>query len=59
MNNLSDMTMEQLEDYRKRHEDAAKIALEDLDFSNANVLNEQARKAQEEINWRKRNGKGK
>ena len=53
--NLSDMTLQELKDYQKWHEDAAKVALQDLDFSSANVLNEQARKAAEEIAIREKN----
>ena len=41
---------------RQQKENAAKIALNDLEFQVANVLNEEARKIQEEINWRKKNG---
>ena len=55
--NLSDMTLQELKDYQKWHEDAAKLALEDLDFSSANVLNEQARKAAEEIALREKKGR--
>ena len=54
--NYSDLTIEQLEDLRQQKENAAKIALNDLEFHVANVLNDEARKIQEEINWRKKNG---
>ena len=54
--NYTDLSLEELEDLRKQREDAAKIALKDLEFQVANVLNEEARKIQEEINWRKKNG---
>ncbi len=54
--NYTDLSLEELEDLRKQREDAAKIALNDLEFQVANVLNEEARKIQEEINWRKKNG---
>ena len=55
--NLSDMTLQELKDYQKWHEDAAKLALADLDFSSANILNEQARKAAEEIALREKKGR--
>lgn len=51
-----ELSLEQLEDLRQQKENAAKIALNDLEFGVANVLNEEARKIQEEINWRKRDG---
>ncbi len=54
--NLSDMTIEELRDYQKWHEDAAKVALEDLRFKEANLLNAEARKAAEELAWREKNG---
>lgn len=54
--NYTDLSLKELEDLRKQREDAAKIALNDLEFQVANVLNEEARKIQEEINWRKKNG---
>lgn len=52
----SDMTLEDLEDLRQQKENAAKIALNDLEFGVANVLNDEARKLQEEINRRKQHG---
>ena len=52
----SDLSMEELEDLRLQKENAAKIALNDLDFGVANVLNDEARKLQEEINRRKQHG---
>ena len=58
--NLTDMTIEELEDLMKVRRDAAKKALEQKDFQTANVMNEEARKAQAEIEWRKkrdRNGR--
>ena len=51
--NYSDLSMEELEDLRQQKENAAKIALNDLEFGVANVLNDEARKLQEEINRRK------
>lgn len=54
--NLTDMTIEQLKDYKKTHEDAAKIALERLEFHEANLLNAEARKAEEELKWRAEHG---
>ena len=44
--NLTDMTIEELEDLMKVRRDAAKKALEQKDFQTANVMNEEARKAQ-------------
>lgn len=38
----------------RMHRDAAKAALEQKDFQTANVMNEEARKAQAEIEWRKK-----
>jgi len=52
----SDMSLEELEDLRLQKENAAKIALNDLEFGVANVLNDEARKLQEEINRRKQHG---
>lgn len=52
----SDMSLEDLEDLRQQKENAAKIALNDLEFGVANVLNDEARKLQEEINRRKQHG---
>ena len=52
----SDLSMEELEDLRLQKENAAKIALNDLEFGVANVLNDEARKLQEEINRRKQHG---
>ncbi len=52
----SDMSLEELEDLRQQKENAAKIALNDLEFGVANVLNDEARKLQEEINRRKQHG---
>ena len=54
--NYSDLSMEELEDLRLQKENAAKIALNDLVFGVANVLNDEARKLQEEINRRKQHG---
>lgn len=54
--NYSDLSMEELEDLRQQKENAAKIALSDLEFHVANVLNDEARKIQEEINWRNQHG---
>lgn len=54
--NYTDLSLEELEDLRQQKENAAKIALNELEFSVANVLNEEARKIQEEINWRKQHG---
>ncbi len=54
--NFTDFTMEQLKDYQKQHEDAAKMALNELRFKEANILNEEARKAAEELKWREKNG---
>ena len=54
--NYSDFSMEELEDLRLQKENAAKIALNDLEFGVANVLNDEARKLQEEINRRKQHG---
>ena len=54
--NYSDLSMEELEDLRLQKENAAKIALNDLEFGVANVLNDEARKLQEEINRRKHYG---
>lgn len=51
-----ELSLEQLEDLRQQKENAAKIALNDLEFGVANVLNDEARKIQEEINWRKQHG---
>ena len=51
-----ELSPEQLEDLRLQKENAAKIALNDLEFGVANVLNDEARKLQEEINWRKQHG---
>ena len=51
-----ELSLEQLEDLRQQKENAAKIALNDLEFGVANVLNDDARKIQEEINWRKQHG---
>lgn len=51
-----ELSLEQLEDLRQQKENAAKIALNDLEFGVANVLNDEARKIQEEINWRKHHG---
>ena len=56
--NYTDLSLEELEDMRQQKENAAKIALNDLEFGVANVLNEEARKIQEEINWRKHHGEG-
>lgn len=56
--NYTDLSLEELEDLRQQKENAAKIALNDLEFGVANVLNEEARKIQEEINWRKQHGEG-
>lgn len=52
--NLTDLTIEELEDLMHMHRDAAKAALEQKDFQTANVMNEEARKAQAEIEWRKK-----
>ncbi len=52
--NLTDLTIEELEDLMRMHRDAAKAALEQKDFQTANVMNEEARKAQAEIEWRKK-----
>lgn len=52
---FADMTMEELKDYQKQHEDAAKMALNELRFKEANILNAEARKAAEEIAWREKN----
>lgn len=52
--NLTDLTIEELEDLMRMHRDAAKTALEQKDFQTANVMNEEARKAQAEIEWRKK-----
>ena len=52
--NLPDLTIEELEDLMRMHRDAAKAALEQKDFQTANVMNEEARKAQAEIEWRKK-----
>ena len=54
--NYTDLSLEELEDLKKQREDAAKIALNDLEFQVANVLNDEARKIQAEINWRKEHG---
>ena len=54
--NYSNLSMEELEDLRLQKENAAKIALNDLEFGVANVLNDEARKLQEEINRRKQHG---
>lgn len=54
--NYSDLSLEELEDLRQQKENAAKIALSDLEFHVANVLNDEARKIQEEINWRNQHG---
>lgn len=54
--NYSDLSMEELEDLRQQKENAAKIALNDLEFGVANVLNDEARKLQEEISRRKQHG---
>ena len=54
--NYSDLSLEELEDLRQQKENAAKIALNDLEFGVANVLNDEARKLQEEINRRKQHG---
>ena len=54
--NYSDLSMEDLKDLRLQKENAAKIALNDLEFGVANVLNDEARKLQEEINRRKQHG---
>ena len=54
--NYSDLSMEELEDLRLQKENAAKIALNDLEFGVANVLNDEARKLQEEIKRRKQHG---
>lgn len=54
--NYTDLSLEELEDLRQQKENAAKIALNDLEFGVANVLNGEARKIQEEINWRKQHG---
>lgn len=51
-----ELSLKQLEDLRQQKENAAKIALNDLEFGVANVLNDEARKIQEEINWRKQHG---
>jgi len=55
MNN-TELSLEELEDLRNQKESAAKIALNDLEFGVANVLNEEARKIQEEINRREQHG---
>lgn len=52
--NLTDLTIEELEDLMRMHRDAAKVALEQKDFQTANVMNEEARKVQAEIEWRKK-----
>lgn len=52
--NLTDLTIEELEDLMRMHRDAAKAALEQKDFQTANVMNKEARKAQAEIEWRKK-----
>ena len=52
----SDMSLDELEDLRQQKENAAKIALNDLEFGVANVLNDEARKLQEEISRRKQHG---
>ena len=52
--NLTDLTIEELEDLMRMHRDAAKAALEQKDFQTAIVMNEEARKAQAEIEWRKK-----
>ena len=52
--NLTDLTIEELEDLMRMHRDAAKAALEQKDFQTANVMNEEARKVQAEIEWRKK-----
>ena len=52
--NLTDLTIDELEDLMKMRRDAAKAALEQKDFQTANVMNEEARKAQAEIEWRKK-----
>lgn len=54
--NYEDMSLEELEDLRQQKENAAKIALNDLEFGVASVLNDEARKLQEEINRRKQHG---
>ena len=54
--NYTDLSIQELEEMRKQKENAAKIALNDLEFGVANVLNDEARKIQEEINWRKQHG---
>ena len=56
MMNFTDFTTEQLKDYQKQHEDAAKMALNELRFKEANILNEEARKAAEELKWREKHG---
>ena len=50
------LTIRELEDLRQQKENAAKIALNDLEFGVANVLNDEARKLQEEIKRRKQHG---
>lgn len=57
--NFTDMTMEQLKDYQKQHEAAAKLALDKYEWKEANILNAEARKAAEEIAWREKNGRDK
>lgn len=54
--NYTDLSIQELEEMRKQKENAAKIALNDLEFGVANVLNDEARKLQEEINRRKQHG---
>lgn len=54
--NYEDMSLEELEDLRQQKENAAKIALNDLEFGVANVLNDEARKLQEELDRRKQHG---
>lgn len=52
----ADLSTEQLEELRQQRENAAKTALNNLEFGAANALNEEARKIQEEIDWRKQHG---
>ena len=54
--NYSDLSLEELEDLMKQREDAAKIALNDLEFKVANVLIEEVRKIREEIIRRDQHG---
>ena len=48
----------ELEELIKQRRDAAKVALQNLDFHVANDLNAEARKLQEELERRKQHGKG-